>query len=85
LVFVAEPGIGPFLGLDAGEAVELGELLAFLGDWLASDPNRLDASLSEFIGVSTDFGSVCSVEELRAEVSRFAGMLLGYTVAGEEN
>jgi hypothetical protein len=30
--------IGPFLGLDAGDAVELGELLAFLSDWLASDP-----------------------------------------------
>jgi len=41
---MAEP-IGPFLGLDAGDAVELGELLAFLSDWLASDPNRLDASL----------------------------------------
>jgi len=34
---MAEP-IGPFLGLDAGDAVELGELLAFLSDWLASDP-----------------------------------------------
>jgi hypothetical protein len=30
-------------------AVELGELLAFLSDWLASDPNRLDAS-HDFIG-----------------------------------
>jgi hypothetical protein len=28
--FVVQPGIGPFLGLDAGDAVELGELLAFL-------------------------------------------------------
>jgi hypothetical protein len=82
---VSEPRVGPFLGLEVGEAVELGELLAFLGDWLASDPNRLDASLYEFVGVSSDFGSVCSAEELRAEVNRFAGMLLGYAVAGEEN
>jgi hypothetical protein len=85
LGFMSEPGIGPFLGLDVGGAVELDALLAFLGDWLAGDPNRLDASLSEFVGLSTDFGSLCSAEELRAKVNRFAGMLLGYTVAGEEN
>lgn len=85
LGFVSEPRIGPFLGLDVGGAVELGELLAFLGDWLASDPSRLDASLYEFVGVSSDVGPVCGVEELRAEVNRFAGMLLGYAVAGEEN
>jgi hypothetical protein len=35
---VAEPRIDTFLGLDAGEAVELGELLVFFSDWLASDP-----------------------------------------------
>jgi hypothetical protein len=34
---VAEP-IGPFLGLDASQAVELGELLAFLSDRLAATP-----------------------------------------------
>ena len=82
---MAEPRIGAFLGLDAGEAVELGELLAFLGDWLGSDPNRLDASLYEFVGVSSDVGPVCSVDELRAEVNRFAGMLLGYAVVDEEH
>jgi hypothetical protein len=48
-----------------------------LSDWLAGDPNRLDASLYEFAGVSTDAGTVCSVDELRADVSRFADMLLG--------
>jgi hypothetical protein len=42
---MAEP-MSPFLGLEASEAVELGELLAFISDWLASDPNRLDASLA---------------------------------------
>jgi hypothetical protein len=46
---MAEPG-DPFLGLDASEAVELGELLAFLSDWLACDPNRIDASLHDFVG-----------------------------------
>ena len=82
--FVAEARIGPFRGLDAGEAVELGELLAFVNDWLASDPNRLDASLYEFVGVPDYVGPVCTVSELRVEVGRFAGMLLGYAVAGEE-
>ncbi|AFM20184.1 hypothetical protein Mycch_5519 (plasmid) [Mycolicibacterium chubuense NBB4] len=33
--------MGPFLGLDADDAAELGRLLTFLSDWLASDPNRL--------------------------------------------
>jgi hypothetical protein len=85
LGFVAEVRIGPFGGLDAGEAVELGELLAFVNDWLASDPNRLDASLYEFVGVPDYVGPVCTVSELRAEVGRFAGMLLGYSVTGEEH
>jgi hypothetical protein len=74
---VVQPG-GPFLGLDAGDAVELGELLAFLSDWLASDPDRLDASLSEFVGVPGYVDAVCTVDELRADVDRFARMLLGY-------
>ena len=78
---MVQPGIGPFLGLDAGDAVELGELLAFLSDPLASDPDRLDASLSEFVGVPGYVGAVCTVctvHELRADVDRFARMLLGY-------
>lgn len=68
----------PFLGLDVSEAVELGELLAFLSDWLASDPNRLDASLHDFAGVPDHAGSAPGVDELRADVDRFARMLLGY-------
>jgi hypothetical protein len=74
---MTEP-IGPFLGLDISEAVELGELLAFLSDWLASDPNRLDASLHGFAGVPDYAGSVYRVDELRADVERFARALLGY-------
>ena len=81
---VQQPGVGPFLGLDAGDAVELGELLGFVSDWLASDPSRLDASLYEFVGVPDYVGPVCTVDELRAEVEHFARMLLGYAVTGEE-
>jgi hypothetical protein len=82
---VAERRIGAFLGLDADEAVELGELLAFFSDWLASDPNRLEASLYEFVGVPDYIGPACEVGELRAEVDRFARLLLGHDWAnGEE-
>lgn len=81
---MAEPRIGAFLGLDTGEAVELGELLAFFSDWLGSDPNRLDASLYEFVGVPDYVGPACGVDELRAEVARFARVLLGYDRASDE-
>lgn len=81
-VMVQQSGVGRFQGLDAVDAVELGELLGFVSDWLASDPNRLDASLYEFVGVPDYVGRVCTAEELRAEVSRFAGILLGYAVDG---
>lgn len=80
---MAEP-MGPFLGLDAGDAVELGELLAFLSDWLASDPNRLDASLHDYIGAPDHLAAACRIDELRADVERYARVLLGYdAVTGE--
>jgi hypothetical protein len=44
----------------------------------------LDASLYEFVGAPDYVGPVCTVHELRAEVDRFARMLLGYAVTGEE-
>jgi len=53
-------------------------LLAFLSDWLASDPNRLDASLYDFVEAPDYVGPVCRIDELRADVDRFARMLLGY-------
>lgn len=74
---MAEP-MGPFLGLDVGDAVELGELLAFLSDWLANDPNRLDASLHDYVGAPDHLGASCRIDELRADVERYARMLLGY-------
>lgn len=59
--------------LDAGDAVELGELLEVLGDWLGSDHDHFADSLCCFVG-STGY----TVDELRADVSRFA-FLLGVT------
>jgi hypothetical protein len=80
---MAEP-MSPFLGLDASEAVELGELLAFISDWLASDPNRLDASLYDYVGTPEHVGAVCRIDELRVDVERYARMLLGYDWAAGE-
>ena len=40
----------PDLRLDAVDAVELAELLQFLAGWLARDPDRLGASLEDFVG-----------------------------------
>lgn len=59
--------------LDAGGAVELGELLEFLGRWLLSDRDCLAASLSRFVNSSTGY----DIDELRADVSRFAFVLGG--------
>jgi hypothetical protein len=58
--------------LDAGDAVELGELLEFLGRWLACDGDRVAASFGRFVGsVGYD------IDELRADLSRFAFLLGG--------
>lgn len=81
---MTEPRIGAFVGLDAAEAVELGELLAFFSDWLASDPNRLEASLYDFVDVPDYVGPACNIDELHAEVARFARLLLGYDWANRE-
>ena len=59
--------------LDAVDAVELGETLGFIGDWLLSDRNRLAASLRRFVGVDG-----YDIEQLRADLARF-GSLLGVT------
>ncbi len=56
--------------LDVGDAVELGELLEFLGRWAACD-GYLDASLRRFVGC-VGYG----IDELQADLSRFA-LLLG--------
>jgi hypothetical protein len=69
------------VSLDAADAVELGEILAFLSDWLLSDPNRLDASLYEFLGTPDLNGPAATLDELRADLDRYAVMLLGYNPA----
>jgi hypothetical protein len=74
----------PFRDLDAGEVVELGEFLAFVSDWLASDPNRLDASLYEFVGVPDDVGRCAQRTNCALRWTVSLSMLLGYAVTGEE-
>ena len=56
--------------LDAGDAVELGELLEFLAKWLVFDGERLAASFARFGG-----GAGYDIDELRADLSRFAFLL----------
>ncbi len=52
-------------------AWELGELLEFLGDWIAFDPHHLERSLDRF-GVSA-----YTLAELRADLARFSFLLGG--------
>jgi len=66
------------ISLDAADAVELGEILVFLSDWIASDPNRLDASLDEFLGAPHTTAPTATLDELRADLNRYAAALLGY-------
>ena len=61
----------PRVCLDAVDAVELGETLGFIGDWLLSDRERLAESLRRFVGVDG-----YDIEQLGADLSRF-GFLVG--------
>lgn len=81
---MAEP-MGPFLGLDAtARRSSSANCWSFLSDWLASDPNRLDASLHDYIGAPDHLAAACRIDELRADVERYARVLLGYdAVTGE--
>jgi len=58
--------------LDVDEAMELGELLEFLGRWLASDRERLAVSFARFVG-----SAGYDIDALRVDVSRFAFLLDG--------
>jgi hypothetical protein len=58
--------------LDAGDAVELGELLEFLRSWFDRDGDRLAGSFSRFVG-----NGGYDINELRSDLSRFAFMLGG--------
>jgi hypothetical protein len=57
--------------LEACDAVELNELLAFVGDWFAGDPD-LGPSLRRHVG-----SDVYGLEDLRSDVSRFSCLLDG--------
>jgi hypothetical protein len=58
--------------LEADEAVELGELLEFVGRWLADDDQCLAESFSRFVG-----NDGYDISELRGDLSRFACLLGG--------
>lgn len=56
--------------LDAGDAVELGELLEFLAGWLAREGDHLAGAFSRFVG-----NAGYDIEDLRTDLSRFAFLL----------
>jgi hypothetical protein len=56
--------------LDAEDAVELGELLEVLGDWLCAERTVLSGSLRRFLGVDG-----YDIVELRGDLARFAFLL----------
>jgi len=60
----------PTLTLDPADAVELAELLAFLGDWFDDAPDVVGGWLARF----ACYGY--TLDELRADLDRF-GFLLG--------
>jgi hypothetical protein len=58
-------------GLDRGDAVELGELLSFLDDWLGgNDTTQLADSLHRFVGAEG-----YDLTELRSDLARFQFLL----------
>jgi hypothetical protein len=63
----------PAIPLDAADAIELAELLQFLGDWLESDRDNLAASLARFAGTP-----VYGPDTLRDDFARFR-FLIGVT------
>jgi hypothetical protein len=61
------------VSLDVADAVELAELLGFVGGWLAgTDRDRLDDSLRRFVGIPG-----YDVEQLRRDLDRFVFLLGG--------
>ena len=63
----------PAIPLDAADAIELAELLQFLGGWLESDRVNLAGSLARFVGCP-GYGP----DTLRDDFARFR-FLLGVT------
>jgi hypothetical protein len=57
----------PDFALAAEHALDLGEMLEFIADWLRADRRRLEASLARFIG-----SDGYRIDELAADLERFA-------------
>ena len=62
----------PELRLDVVDAAELAELLQFISQWLARDPDRLGVSLEAFVG-----HPAYSTAQLRQDLNRFTFLLGG--------
>lgn len=58
--------------IDTADAIELAETLQLITRWLAADPERLTASLLDFIG-HPGYGP----DALRADLNRFTFLLGG--------
>lgn len=58
--------------LDTSDATELAELLQFVNDWLTSDPDHLDTSLTRFVGTRG-----YNLQTLRTDLDRFTFLLGG--------
>jgi hypothetical protein len=62
----------PEVRLNAADAGELTEMLVFLSEWLSRDPDRLAASLAEFVG-----HPAYGLNELHGDLERFVFLLGG--------
>jgi hypothetical protein len=62
----------PELRMDVVDAAELAELLQFISQWLARDPDRLGVSLEAFVG-----HPAYNISELRQDLNRFTFLLGG--------
>jgi hypothetical protein len=71
----------PVITLDTSDAAELAELLQLLRDWIDTDEDRLNPSLTNYVdgnGYNPDY----SLDHLRVDLDRFT-LLLGDTSDGE--
>jgi hypothetical protein len=62
----------PDFSLDLSDATELAELLQFLRDWLTTDHDRLDPSLTRFVG-----HPAYGISQLCTDLDRFTFLLGG--------
>jgi hypothetical protein len=58
------------VNISPDDAVELGQLLQFLDDWLAAGPSPASESLTRFVGCDA-----YDVESLRGDLARFTFLL----------